>query len=136
MAEEIQVNKLGGYVQMSRETAMEYGIIPPDTEYLAQRAYWAERTRQSQEAAMALLVVALPALDSITEPLARDVLDLHQRDVLSGRWYCGGCDAEGYEVDVPSWPCRTTRLVAAHYGIELPKDATDIRRPEDGSMDV
>ena len=37
MAEEIHVNKLGGYVQMSRETAMEYGIVPPDEAYLAQR---------------------------------------------------------------------------------------------------
>ena len=142
MTDEFSVKKYGAYIPVSDQLAMEYGIRPPTEEYLAQKAYWAERARSKREAAMALLAVALPALDSITEPIARMVLDLHQRGLYEtalatypqSNWVCFGCDIEGYEADHPTWPCTTTRLIAQHYGIELPKDACD--RPDDGSLDV
>ena len=135
MAEEIHVNKLGGYVQISPEVAMEYGIVPPDEAYLAQREANAARYRAHKEEAASKLRVALPLLDAIADPVARLVLDLHQRENLGGRWICGGCDSEGFESEQPAWPCTTTEVVANLFGIDVP-DGLYIQRPADGSLDA
>lgn len=43
-----------------------------------------------------------------------DVRDLHAPSRFSDTdptVYCFGCDADGYEVETPRWPCRTAEIV-------------------------
>jgi hypothetical protein len=91
--------------------------------------------RRKVELANAALPGAIFALDAIGDPVARKVLDLHQRGASSPHssyWRCEGCDATGYDWEPADWPCRTTELIAEHYGIEIPPY---FDRPEDGWLD-
>jgi len=61
------------------------------------------------------------ALNGITDPVARAVLDLHSADTEPvGRGECQGCDIDGHEAERPFWPCRTVVTVAGLFGIEFP----------------
>jgi hypothetical protein len=47
-------------------------------------------------------------------PTVVAVLDLHAPVVNDwGDVRCHGCDAEGYETELPSWPCRTYDLITS-----------------------
>lgn len=64
-------------------------------------------------------VDAMRRLNSISDPLAREILTIH-RDCGSGN---GACD-RGVE-DEPiagrvDWGCETTSVIAAHFGVEYP----------------
>lgn len=59
-------------------------------------------------------------------PLLADLLELHRpepsfvrHDGTIGWWQCRGCDAEGYEWEYPTWPCRTSGLIAERLGVDL-----------------
>lgn len=54
------------------------------------------------------------ALDALSDPVARLVLDLH------GEAYsqCTGCDPGAYAGDGAEWPCATVLAIAEHYGIQ------------------
>lgn len=60
-------------------------------------------------------------------PVTVAVLTLHAPEVAHTDWQgdpvlvCYGCDAEGFEVESPSWPCSTTVAVADVYGIDVPE---------------
>ena len=49
------------------------------------------------------------------QPQARSgmgaIRDLHAPEGDTYKLACRGCDAEGYEAEEPSWPCRTAELV-------------------------
>jgi hypothetical protein len=72
---------------------------------------------------------ARPALAAIDDPLARAILDLHAADTEEHP-ECEGCEFGGYDAEAPEWPCSTVRLVAEHFGIELPDGGYLWRRPE------
>lgn len=60
---------------------------------------------------------AMRRLNSIEDPLARKILELH-RDCGSG---AGECDSMDDPEDVfRYWGCETTALVASHFGVEFP----------------
>lgn len=61
----------------------------------------------------------LAALEAVSDPVARAVLNLHK---AGDRGECVGCDADGYEWEQPAWPCRTTTTVAGTLGITVPED--------------
>ena len=59
-------------------------------------------------------------------PVLADLVELHQPepnfvrpDGTVGWWQCQGCDADGYEREYPTWPCRTSELIAHHLGVDL-----------------
>ena len=137
-----EIKKIGGIVQISRELAMDEGIIPPTQQYLAKKEALRAKYESERDKASVLLRTALPLLDAIEDPIARLVLDLHQRAIYPstfanpyGYWLCFGCEIDGYEAEHPRWPCQTTEAIAKHYGIDLP-ESWYIERPEDGSLDA
>lgn len=58
------------------------------------------------------------ALNAVTDPVARAVLDLHK---ANSQGECNGCECDGYEFDYPAWPCATTKTVATALGIAVPE---------------
>lgn len=59
-------------------------------------------------------------------PLLTELVELHRPepsfvrpDGTVGWWQCRGCDADGYEWEYPSWPCRTSELIAERLGVDL-----------------
>ena len=70
-------------------------------------------------------VCAARALDEIPDPFVRLILDHHKPDEyewsMSQTVYCQGCDM-GCSCEAATWPCSTVRLVAEHYGIDMPDE--------------
>lgn len=118
---EMTVRKVGYETTISREMALDFGLVEPtpeEAEYRAQeRAEWAERRRIGYEETKRYLA----ALDAITDPITRKVLDLHSRDHID---QCAGCDFAGYESEPPAWPCQTVELIADHHFIATPSLVT------------
>ena len=87
-----------------------------------------------REIAGMVIPASIRALDQLTDPLSRAVLDLHRRTAweTDRRWQCGEClDGE----DRSDWPCTTVEAVAAVHGIDLTDDWL-YERPTDGSLDL
>ena len=106
-------------MSVSREMALDYGLVEPTPEEKAEREESARKWRQKRAEARPGTVAYLAALDGITDRPSRIVLDLHSRG--AGHYpECTGCDYEGYESEPPSWPCRTVDAIADHYGIPTP----------------
>ena len=121
---------------ISREMALDYGLVEPTPEEAEQRAAHLEQHQREHAEEQHAAALVVRALDAIADPTWRAVLDLHQRDVYLDRDYrCDGCDADGYEVESPAYPCRTTRLVASLYGLPFPDGLRELDRPTDGSLD-
>lgn len=78
-------------------------------------AEWHKRMAAEREA----VAVFAAALTSVTDPVARAVLDLHKVD--------GGVCAEEQDTDgySPSWPCQTVVTVATVLGIPVPPHLVD-----------
>ena len=122
---EITVQKIGGWATFSAESTYGSAAIPspwawmnrpePTTE---ERAEWARQAEERKQRASEYAA----QIDTISDPVARMVLDLHARD--EARYgtrdlgCCEGCDVDGYEGEQPSWPCRTVVLIGNHFGIE------------------
>lgn len=115
-------------IRISREEAVGMGLVEPTPEEAGERA---ERARQhdiKRAAAWAVYDAARPALASVSDPVARTVLDLHRSETVESP-KCEGCDMDGYDAERPDWPCRTVQAVAEHYGIDLPDPWLIWRRP-------
>lgn len=81
----------------------------------ARIAEWHERQAAEREA----VAVFADALTSITDPVARAVLDLHKVD---GSICAEEQDDDGYGT---SWPCQTVVTVATTLGIPVPPHLVD-----------
>lgn len=109
--------KTSGYpIPISREMAIDAGLIQPTPEEHAERERRAAEYRRRAAEDAAKLEAARTVLAELTDPLARAVLDLHAEDEHGE---CAGCDYSGYEAESPDWPCRTVDVVAARFGVEL-----------------
>lgn len=118
--ETIRIRKTGANMVVPQYLIDEY--TKPPTETPEQRGLRiAENNRQWE-----LFEAAVPALVAITDPIAREVLDLHGPDERSA---CRGCDYSGWEAEPIDWPCRTVKTVAEIYGIELPDGVPTYRTP-------
>lgn len=113
------VRKHSTTVQVSRDFALDYGLVQPTPAERAEREAWHVEWQQRKQAATEAAAVFIAALAAVTDPVARAVLDLHKP---ADRGHCHGCDADGYEWDYPEWPCRTTTTIAATLGIDVPED--------------
>ena len=78
-------------------------------------------------APVARWVDAMRRLNTINDPLARKLLELH-RDCGSGSGVCDDIDDDPDPMDRRAgWGCETTEIIAAHFGIEYPVGAASDR---------
>jgi hypothetical protein len=112
------VAKVAYTVPVSRQYALDYGLVEPTPEEQRERDAWRAAYDEKRAAATAAWPVFVTALAAVTDPVARAVLDLH----AAGDGRCSGCDFDGYEAERPAWPCRTTCTVAAVAGVAVPPD--------------
>ena len=115
-------------MNISRDTALMFGMVEPTPEEAAEREERSRRYRIREREAWLVYDEARTRLAAIDDSLVRKVLDLHAPTPIESP-KCEGCDMDGYECESPEWPCRTTRAIAEHYDIALP-DVTLWRRPE------
>lgn len=107
---------------VSREMALDFGLVEATPEEAAEREASAAafRARCADEWPVYLHALrALDGLDAENYPVARRVLDLHapvEPGAPSPR--CSECCRDG---DHPAeWPCATVEAVAGTFGIPLP----------------
>lgn len=130
---EFQKNAIA--LSISREMAVDMGLAEPTLEERAELETWSARYAERRFAAAERVPAAIRALDATDDPIARAVLDLHQRWSSYGSgWQCGGCD-QGCSCDSAEWPCSTVFLIAERLGVDL-TDADMFDRPKDGSLDA
>jgi hypothetical protein len=114
----LRVRKYGAHIQMSREMLVGYGLVEPTPEEQAKIDASRADVERRRAAATAAWPGFVAALNAVTEPVARAVLDLHANvDQM-----CAGCEFGGYEAERPSWPCATTDAIATALGIDVPPD--------------
>lgn len=114
----LTVRKYGATIRMSREMLVGYGLAEATPEEQAR----IDVSRADMDRRRAAATEAWPgfvaALDAVTDPVARAVLDLHKLD----DGYCRGDEFGGYESEPPTWPCSTVDAVAEAVGIPVPAD--------------
>lgn len=64
---------------------------------------------------------AMRRLNGINDPLARQILKLHQ-DCGSGAGVCDSCEEDPVPIAYRrDWGCETTQLIAEHFGVAYPE---------------
>lgn len=117
--EGITARKFSTVVPVSRDFAIDHGLIQPTTAERQERERWHADYEARKQAATEAWPVFVAALNAVTDPVGRAVLDQHKADE-DGR--CRGCDFDGYEAEPPNWPCPTTILIATTLGIPVSED--------------
>jgi hypothetical protein len=102
------VRKYGAVIPVSNEVLFpRVRVMTPEEE---------QRMREHR-AKVAVATKAWPvivaALDAVSDPVARAVLDLHRNN----DGWCAGCEGWDNCGESPSWPCGTTTTVAQALGI-------------------
>lgn len=113
-----QITKIGAWLPISREMAVDHGLIEPTPEERQQARVRHEEYERERQAVLARIDAARPKLNALTDPTARAVLDLHSED---DDHTCEGCDWDGFEAERPPWPCSTIRVVAEVHDIYIPE---------------
>jgi hypothetical protein len=116
--EPVEVRKYGTVVPVSRDTAIDLGMVKPTAKEQAKRDAWAAEYERRKQAATEAWPRFVAALNGPADPVVHVVLDLHKAD----RGQCRGCEFDGYEAEPPSWPCATTTTISAALGIPVPPD--------------
>ena len=115
----MEVRKIGGFVTVSRHQMLDAGLVKPTAEEQREIDESRAEMERLKQAATVAWPVFVAALDAVTDPVARAVLDLHSADQ---RGECTGCEFDGWEAERPVWPCKTITTVAAAVGIAVPPD--------------
>jgi hypothetical protein len=110
---------------ISREMALDYGLVEPTPEEAAERAEQAREWRLREEQAWRIFDAMVPRLAALTEPATRAVLNLHANNDAEGGPACDECYIGD---DRAPWPCDTVKAIAAVHEIEVP-DIELWRRP-------
>jgi hypothetical protein len=97
---------VAAYTEQLRQSALMLKSIYPDPspEEIAER-------KADREAASSRVDAAI---DGVTNPALRAVLDLHKRNGMD----CDGCDPGSYAESGAWWPCSTIYTLAPFVGIE------------------
>ena len=101
-------------LRISRELAIDYGLVEPTEKERTEREAWlAEYQRQSAQHTEEQ-VPAVAAYLALDDPIAK----LHAPDVSYGTVYCTGCDM-GCSCERANWPCSTATTWAHMHDIGL-----------------
>lgn len=135
----LQANKIAHIMSVPAEdladaevmrTALEYARDPANT--AARREARAARERAAEAEYARVLTWHDKVLSRwALGPLAKGVLKLHRPEQSGYRAVCMGCDSEGYDAELPEWPCRTYVFVARKVGAKF--DEHDRPILEEGS---
>lgn len=110
MSDLSRVEKIAHCVTISREQAIEYGLVEPTSDEAARMAEDAERHRQLTDAHQAAVADWRSRWDRRSlHPITAVVVDLHAPAV-------GFC-----HYDNDPWPCDTVKAVAAAEGLPYPE---------------
>lgn len=106
---------------VSREMAVDYGLVEPTPEESAQRAARTAEWKRKDALRRQADVDMLAALRAKDDPATDAMLDLHQS---TGDSYpeCHGDDFSGYDGERPEWPCRTVLALAKVHGVATRED--------------
>lgn len=113
----IAPKKFGHIVGISREMAIDFGLVEATEDEKRWRETQAAEWKAKEEAAQPALHDALARLDAL-DGIERAVLDLHSPGKREPWTRCEGCDL-GDDCGPPDWPCRTVCLIAEQHGISL-----------------
>lgn len=113
------VQKVSAMIPVSRQMLLDQGLVEPTAEERRDHEASMVEYRRKVAVATAAWPQFIAALNAVSDPLARAVLDLHKADEHG---HCGGCEFSGYEAEPPGWPCETTAVVAAAIGLTVPAD--------------
>jgi hypothetical protein len=110
-------------IRVSREMALDFGMVKPTPEERAARARQAARFRAWRERHAEQEAAMVAALREQTDPVTAAMMSLHAPNRLdwSGSTVCDGCDYQGYEADPIEWPCRTVYTLATVHGVPHPE---------------
>lgn len=114
----MEVCKYGSVVQISRDEAIDRGMVKPTAEEKAKRDAWRVNYERRKQAATEAWPVFVAALAAVTDPVGRAVLDMHKAD----QQWCAGCEGWDNSGESPAWPCDTVETVAKALGIPIPPD--------------
>lgn len=113
------LSELGIAIGEEHKRVVNQMVGPATAAELAGRADALKAAQERAEERRAVLqkrvedyLAALANLEALgTHALIARTMALH-RPAMRGRFgaVCEGCDAEGYEVELPDWPCRTAAL--------------------------
>ena len=114
------VRKIGAMLPVSREHLhdLESRDMPMTEAEQREAAERLAEHRAKVAAATEAWPVFVAALNAVTDPVARVVLNIHWNNDGD----CQGCEFSGFEADAPAWPCSTTTSVAAAVGIAVPPE--------------
>ena len=114
----VEPQRMSYTIQVSRELALDYGLIEPTPEERRQAAEDRRKWQAWQKRQNKRTADGLAALIAIKDPLAQRLLNLHNRARgHDGRYMsCNSCSIGDDEVD---WPCITVLVIAEHHGIQM-----------------
>lgn len=117
----------GGFQQnsialhVSREMALDHGLVEPTEAERIERRDSLRRFLEREGELWPIQQAAVAALDAITDPLARALLDHHKKAEDSWDDGCEGCDPGSSAESRPEWPCSTVEKIAEAQGITMPE---------------
>lgn len=105
---------------VSREMALDFGLVEPTPEEAAERAARTARWEGWRARHRAQQATMVAALNETGDAVTTAILALHSSN---GSEYpeCQGCDFSGAESEPPEWPCRTVLELARAHGIPEPE---------------
>lgn len=120
--ESFGVAKKAVAVSISRDMAIDFGLIPPTARERVEREASAARWRDYEERCQRADGDMLASLRAVEDRATKAILDLHQPEDRFGTRSCQGDDFGGYEAEAPEWPCRTIIALAKAHAIPTRED--------------
>lgn len=115
------VVKLGASINIGRDMAIDFGLIPPTARERIEQRRAAVKWKAYAEAQQRADNEMAQALSAIPDPVTAAIYSLHAPDD-DAYPRCTGCDFAGSEAEEPGWPCRTVIALAEAHGIPTRDD--------------
>ena len=112
---EINPHKNAYAIRITREMALDYGMVEPTPEERAKRDAEREEFARRKAALQARKGEILHALDRLADDPTLGHIVRHHMPDDDARRYCRGCDM-GCSCEAAAWPCSTIALILDHHG--------------------
>jgi hypothetical protein len=113
--------KTGFVVNISRDMAVDEGLVAPTAEEAAERNELSAKWRAKRADARRAYPNTKAALDALSDPAVRAVLTLHAPDETGRSVVCSHCYYDTEMGDKQDWPCETVEAIASASDIALPE---------------